>query len=107
MEYREHPEATAELQDAVRWCGSKQISLGEEIAALADEAVDDVLAMPETWPVFPSWDEEPLVRTRGVGKCPYRVVYYVEDDTDAVIVIAYAHTSRRPGCWRTRITLLP
>ncbi|MDR0286055.1 MAG: type II toxin-antitoxin system RelE/ParE family toxin [Propionibacteriaceae bacterium] len=99
--YREHPEATAELVDAARWYDSQQFGLGDEFLSLVDEAVLDACTLPGTWPCYPGWDDEPVVRARRVRKYPYRVLYYVEDGE--VVVAAYAHTSREPGYWQSRL----
>ena len=34
---------------------------------------------------------------------PYRIVYFVEDDL--LTVVAVAHSKRRPGYWRDRVSL--
>ena len=36
-----------------------------------------------------------------VGKYPYQIVYRIDGET--ILIIAIAHTSRRPGYWRKRI----
>lgn len=41
------------------------------------------------------------IRRRKVGVFPYRVVYFVRDDE--LLIVAFAHQSRRPGYWKQRI----
>jgi len=48
------------------------------------------------------WDREPIVRSKGVHDFPYRVVFFVQGDK--LIIVAVAHTKRRPGYWRDRVT---
>lgn len=41
------------------------------------------------------------IRRRKVDVFPYRVVYFVRDDE--LLIVAFAHQSRRPGYWKQRI----
>ena len=51
--------------------------------------------------MWPGWDREPVVRSKGVNDFPYRVVYFVEGDL--LTIVAVAHAKRRPGYWRDRV----
>ena len=62
-----------------------------------DAAVED----PEAWATWPGWDREPVVRSKGVSDFPYRVVYFAADDL--LMIVAVAHSKRRPGYWRDRV----
>ena len=42
-----------------------------------------------------------MVRSKGVNGFPYRVVYFVAGEQ--LVVVAVAHTKRRPGYWRDRV----
>lgn len=100
--YTEHPEATDELLDAIRYYHGVCLGFGDDLADNVRAAVQEILDSPAAWPPIPEWDEEPLLRGRKVGVYPYRVVYYVR--RGEVIVIAYAHEKRRPGYWQHRVT---
>lgn len=100
--YHEHPEATDELLDAIRYYHGERPGLGDDLADKARAAVQDILDSPDAWPRTPDWDEEPLLRGRKVGVYPFRIVYYVR--RSEIIVIAYAHEKRRPGYWQHRVT---
>ncbi len=90
MKARFHPEAEREL-----------------FAEAQDErlihAVLHAVAMLEVFPMMgPLWSEDLSVRRCYVGKpWPYVVVYLPHDDD--LLVIAVAHTSRKPGYWCDRI----
>jgi len=62
-------------------------------------SVDD----PEAWAVWPGWDREATVRSKGVTDFPYRIVYFVREDL--LTILAVAHSKRRPGYWRDRINV--
>lgn len=94
-----HPEAVQELLGAIRYY-EERAAAGEDFANAARRARKDVAESPEAWPPVPYWNDMPLIRSRGVGHFPYRVVYYVRGDE--VALIAYAHEKRRPGYWRER-----
>lgn len=96
-----HPEAEAEFDADVFWYEDREFGLGrrfrQQVGAAVAAAVDD----PEAWAVWPGWDREPVVRSKGVDDVPYRVVYLVNDDL--LTVVAVAHAKRRPGYWRDRV----
>ena len=90
--------AAEELAEAVMWYERQQEGVG---AALL-EAIDRTIVLIEIHPEIGS-----IVladgRTRQVivRRFPYRVVYYLSQDE--IVVIAIAHTKRRPGYWRERV----
>ena len=96
----EHPEARAEYLDAVSYYEGLRQGLGAELIDRFEEAVEDIRNDPQTWPVYPNWHGEPVLRSRSVKTFRYRIVYYIRDET--VRLIAYAHTSRKPGYWHAR-----
>lgn len=65
--------------------------------AAIDAAVDSL----ESWAVWPGWEREPVVRSKGVSGFPNRIVYFVHDDL--LVIVAVAHAKRRPGYWRERV----
>lgn len=98
-----HPEAEAELDADIDWYDEREFGLGDRFARQVLDAVEESADTPEAWPVWPGWDRQPVVRSKGVTEFPYRVVYFV--DADVLLIIAVAHSKRRPGYWRERMTL--
>ncbi len=102
--FRFHPEAQAELFADVEWYDDREPGLGGRFGAAVRAAVAEAADSPESWAVWPGWQREPPVRSKGVGGFPYRVIYFVTDHS--VMIVAVAHEKRRPGYWRERVTSL-
>ncbi len=96
-----HPEADAEFDADVFWYEDRESGLGRRFRMQVGAAVGAVVQDPETWAVWPGWDREPVVRSKGVDSFPYRVVYFVQDEV--LTIVAVANTKRRPGYWRDRV----
>lgn len=96
--WTEHPEARAELL-----AESDRLPevIADQFIEHAEEAIEDILDAPNSWPKVHYWDEPPTLRWRTVRPFRIHVVYYVAGD--AVRIIAYAHEAREPGYWRQRI----
>lgn len=97
-----HPEAEAEFDADIDWYEDREVGVGDRFEGRVLSAVDECADTPEVWEVWPDWDREPVVRSKGVGDFPYRVVYFVADDL--VNIVAVAHEKRRPGYWRDRVS---
>lgn len=93
-----HEGAKAEVGEAARWYESERRGLGLEFMAALDHAFEDLLFMPEMWPL---WREGLPWRRARVKRFPYVVFYRVMDGT--VRVVAVAHTRRKPGYWAGRV----
>ena len=95
------PEAVTEFLDAVRFYEQQQAGLGEQFEAEVAHAVDDVIWNPDSWPELTGRPRSTVVRSRRVARFPYRIVYFVNDDT--IVVVAVAHERRHPGYWNPRV----
>lgn len=96
-----HPEAQAELVADVDWYDERAVGVGERFEIAVRAAIDAAVDSPESWAVWPGWEREPVVRSKGVSDFPYRIVYLVHDDL--LVIVAVAHAKRRPGYWRERV----
>ena len=91
--------ARADLDAAVSWHETQRSRDAasrflEQIGAPIDRIVD----LPLAWPVSKL---DPRVRVRKLRRLRYAIFYPLT--TDAVTVVAIAHTSRRPGYWLERV----
>jgi plasmid stabilization system protein ParE len=68
--------------------------------SLFADAVDHAFGLLVEYPLIGS-EVRPRVRRLALHGWPYAIIYFVRDD--AVVIIAIAHTSRRPNYWRTRL----
>lgn len=102
LDWREHPEASAEYLDAVvTYASIEGGSLGEQFADVADVASDVILQWPESAPPYLGRRGEPMIRSWHLGKFPYRLIFTVR--SGEVFVLAYAHEAREPGYWADRL----
>ena len=58
-----------------------------------------LVTMPERYQV---WPDDPRYRRAVVDVFPFVVLYRIDEKRHAVIIVAVAHTRRRPGYWRGR-----
>ena len=92
-------EAAEEALEAAAWYESQRRGLGQAFSRVIEDALD--LLQDEIVPLL-------SVPTFGGGRTkrltlrrfPYDIVLTSEQDT--IVVIAFAHHSRRPGYWRDR-----
>lgn len=101
LSWREHPDAHAELLAAAVDLDDQRPGLGDLLLDAVERAVLSVRRSPRSWPPLGSSARGTVVRTRAVAPFRLRIVY-VETD-DGILVLTYAHESRRPGYWRVRL----
>lgn len=90
--------AIAEIQDAARRYEAQRQGLGDELLI----EVQRVLALLEQYPQFGvTLTSDLRARQVPLRRFPYRLIYRF--DVSDFVVVALAHTSRRPGYWRDRL----
>ncbi|MBM4367026.1 MAG: type II toxin-antitoxin system RelE/ParE family toxin [Deltaproteobacteria bacterium] len=90
------PEARTEVVEAWVWYEEQRPGLGDEMVACLDAAVAAASRNPEAYARNYGEARRALVR-----RFPYAVFYMVEGGE--LVVLAVAHTSRKPGYWADRI----
>ncbi len=98
--FRIHQLAEDELADSASWYEAKQPGLGVSLLELIDQAVERIRSG-----VLPSSPAPGIPRTRDARRVllrrfPYSIVFYEREDE--IVIVAFAHSSRRPGYWRSR-----
>ncbi|MEW6688715.1 MAG: hypothetical protein AB1452_06435 [Pseudomonadota bacterium] len=98
---RIHEAAAEEASEAAAWYEKERPGLGADFEHAVDAALD--LLEEE---IVPLVSVPGVAGTRGVKRLllrrfPYAVV--VRESAGEIVVIAFAHTSRRPGYWRGRL----
>ena len=94
LEY--HPEASDEVAQAFAWYSEVDPEVGGRFKVELDRAERLVQRSPETW--GPYLHDTRGYRFRGF---PFVMAYIIREDR--IIVIAIAHTRRKPGYWRDRL----
>lgn len=88
--------AQRELDEAIEHYNGEEPGLGEAFLVEALAAIERIRRFPDGWhPLGPG------LRRCLLRRFPYGVIYG-RDDGD-IIVVALAHSRRRPGYWRDRI----
>jgi plasmid stabilization system protein ParE len=89
--------AAEELTDAVRWYEKCRRGLGGEFFDLINDTLNLVESHPE---VGAPAVGNPNIRRLVVPRFPYQVVYRL--DPHEIVILAFAHSRRRPGFWKRR-----
>ena len=102
MRLRLHPGASADLTSAGDWYEQQLPGLGADLADEVDRALGAIAERPMTWPLWPGVGEALGVRRFLLARFPCALAYVVNGDE--VVVLAIAHTRRRPGFWLERLS---
>lgn len=94
---RFHPEARDEIATSIAYYDDARPGHGARFLAAVTRVIDLVSATPQGGT---PWRHGPVRTWRMVG-FPCVLAYVVEPDH--VLVLAIAHTSRRPGYWLDRL----
>jgi toxin ParE1/3/4 len=89
-------EAELELAGSIAFYEAREPGLGLEFAAAAQRALKVIASAPERWPLEKNGTQRYLM-----SRFPF-VIHYL-DLPDKIWIIAFAHTSRKPGYWETRM----
>lgn len=93
MQYRFHPEALDEYEDAARYYADQDEGLKHRFIESVDTRSRE---SPEAFPII---DDD--FRRCVTGVFPYGIVYI--DEPGYIFIVAVAHSSREPGYWKGRI----
>jgi len=96
-----HPEARAELRSAALWYDERRPGLGDELIAEVSVTLDRVANASASCPVWPGTQARgALIRKTTVQRFPYVIAF--EEHERHLLVLAVAHSKRRPLYWLTR-----
>jgi plasmid stabilization system protein ParE len=98
VKVRYHPDARAEVLDAVEWYEDRRPMLGADFLSEIRRAETLIATRPTAWQRWPGVLAE--VRRFKLARFPYCVAFQETDK--AVVVIALAHQKRAPFYWQYR-----
>jgi toxin ParE1/3/4 len=90
-------EATTELVDSVNFYEKRLKGLGAAFVVEFERAVQLIQKHPESGRFLGNRFRQVLT-----NRFPYAIIYLERDQN--IFVIAVAHTSRKPGYWKDRLT---
>jgi len=88
--------AQRELDEAIAYYNSQVPGLGDAYLVESVATIERIRRFPEAW--------QPLgeqVRRCRLRRFPYGLIYTVDEGN--ILIVAVAHTHRRPGYWRDRL----
>jgi toxin ParE1/3/4 len=94
---RLHPEARDEIDSATAYYEGARPGHGARFLASVERVFEHMVAAPSGGA---RWASTPI-RTWPVRRFPFLLVYSIEHDH--ILVVAAAHTRRRPGYWLDRL----
>ena len=97
MNLRIHRLAIAEIDHEVDYYEARQTGLGAELEDDLDRVFMTILRFPEA---APQWTNRPDRRVAVLDRFPFTIPYQIKGDE--IVILAVAHTSRRPGYWSRR-----
>lgn len=89
--------AEEELRTAMRWYEEQRPGLGAEFLGAVHAGLTRMAGSPEQ---FPIWMNNRRFRRALVDRFPYALFFHLVEEVP--VVVAVAHTSRRPGYWLAR-----
>ena len=91
-----HRLATREYRSARDWYAARSVEVAERFRTAVDRAVERIATERDALAKLGT-----VYRWVRVRRFPY-VLIFREQSPDVIMVVAVAHTSRRPGYWRGR-----
>ncbi len=99
--FRFEPEASLELEHAAVWYNSQRARLGLEFVEAVDLALEQIARWPQIGRRVVRMPKDVPARQFPVNRFPYHVVYL--EWRDVIRLLAFAHDSRKPRYWFSRI----
>jgi plasmid stabilization system protein ParE len=95
-QFRFHPEAREDFRDAIRWYRSRSPIVATEFRGMVSDVIREIVQTPQRWPKY-------LHGTRRyvLHRFPFSIIYL--DDPNVLVIIAVAHSKRKPGYWKRRL----
>ncbi len=99
------PAAQRELEEAARWYDERDAGLGEELLDEVEERLGTALAVPDAGALVGTTPGGAEIR-RFMLRRFARYGLLIAVINGGPVLLAFVHTSRRPGYWRRRVRLI-
>jgi plasmid stabilization system protein ParE len=90
------PEAVEEVDEAIRYYEVRSPGLGTQFFMEIETAAKEIEQDPVIWPIYTK-----NTRRRLLKRFPFAIIYQIE--AEEIIIVAVAHSSRKPGYWMDRV----
>lgn len=94
MNLRLLPEADSEVLSATLWYDDQQAGLGAEFLVALETSLNAIKTNAVSLPLLESYSGPHVIRRHLVKRFPYSVIFTICNNE--IIVVAVAHTRRRP-----------
>ncbi len=95
-------EAQEEARQQVAWYAERSPNVASRLETQIVAAIERVARNPLEFPLMEMRGNPGDIRRARIRDFPVLVIYQVL--ADKVLIVAVAHTSRRPGYWRYRLS---
>lgn len=96
-------EAQDESAGQVAWYAERNPAVVVRLAELLVATIENIAREPLSFPLLEMRKNPGNIRRARLKKFPLVVLYQLLADEVFVFAVAVAHTSRRPGYWRSRL----
>ncbi len=97
-----HRDAHAELRDAASWYDERRAGLGTEFISAVKFVLTQIGETPQLFPPWPGMSKHiPTVRQAVIQRFPYVIAF--EEHSERIVILAIAHSKRRPMYWLDRV----
>src|SRR5439155_1771616 len=101
MKFTIREDAKDEAAGHVAWFAERNPQAAERLSELFVAAIKEIAHQPMSFPLLEYRRNPGNIRRARLKKFPIMILYQVFEDE--IYVFAVAHTSQRPGYWRSRI----
>ena len=101
MKFTIREDAQEEAVGHVAWFAERNPQAAERLSELFVAAIEQIARKPTTFPLLEYRRNPGNIRRVRLKKFPLMILYQLFDDE--IYVFAVAHTSQRPGYWRSRL----
>lgn len=92
-----HPEAKAEIQEAIKWYDDKVDGLGLEFLFEVKYAESKIVQTPNMWHKYEGETRRYLLK-----RFPFAIIYLTLEKK--IQIVAITHCKRKPRYWKGRLT---